>query len=176
MGFDPVTLGAIAIGGNLIGGGISAFGNYSAGQATKQADFYQAQVARNNAAIEEQNAQWSTESGEAASEKQAMDTRAKAGAIRTEFAAGGVDPNSGSAGKVQQAQAMLGELDAMTLRSDTARKVYGYKVAETSDLATANLKMAEGEEAEKAGDIAAVGSLLGGATSAAGFGAKMKLG
>jgi hypothetical protein len=176
MGFDPVTLGAIAIGGQIVGGAVSAYGNYQAGQATKSADYYQAQVARNTAAVEQQNAQWAAESGEAASSKQALDTRAKAGAIKTAYAGGGIDPNTGSAAKVSSAEAALGELDALTIRSDTARNVYGYNVKAASDIATANLKEAEGSEAEKAGDISAFASLLGGATSGAGTAAKLKLG
>jgi hypothetical protein len=174
MGIE--TMAAVAMGGTLLGGAVSAFGQYQGGQATKAADYYQAQVARNNAVIEEQNAAWTTQAGEAASEKQAMDTRAKAGTIRTALAAGGIDPNTGSAAKIETAQAQLGELDAMTLRSDTARKVYGFKVAETGDIAQAQLLETEGTQAVKAGDIAAFGSLLGGATSAAGYGAKYKLG
>ena len=61
--------------------------------------------------------------------------------------------------------AKLGALDALTIRSNSAREAYGYEVASVSDTAEAQLKTQEGEQAQTAGNIGALSSFLTGASS-----------
>lgn len=53
----------------------------------------------------------------------------------------------------------------MTLRSNTARRAYGYEVEATSDEARAGLLRAEAQQAKQAAKIGAISSLLGTASS-----------
>ena len=161
-------LPAIAIGSQIGGSLLNAFGSYQSGQAGKATANYQAQVAQNNAAIAAQEARMIEQAGFAKEANVNMKSRAQGGAITAGFAGQGVDVNSGSAAAVRTAQAQLGSLDALTTRSNTAREVYGKEVEQTSDIAQAQLDTAKGKQAETAGDIGAFSSLIGGAGSVAG--------
>ncbi len=164
MGFDPVTLTGLAIGGAVLG----AAGKLEEGSAKAQAANYQAQVAENNKVIALQNSTWAMESGTAKEAAQDMRTRAGVGTLKAKQAASGVDLRTGSSKDVSDAAAALGTLDAMTIRSNTAREAYGYEVAAGSEEAKANLSRMEAEHAETAGEIGAASSLLSGASSAFG--------
>jgi hypothetical protein len=125
-------------------------------------------VAQNNAVIAKQNEDWEIQSGEIASTNQAMKTRAVVGQTKADQGASGIDVNTGSFVNARAGEAELGALDALTIRSDAARKAYGYAVAATSDTAQSQLDKSGAANAEAAGDISAGASLLGGASSAFG--------
>jgi hypothetical protein len=163
MGFDPISMGIMAVG--VAGAGVQAAGAYEQGQAQSQAAAYQAQVARNNSLIANQNAAWTEESGVAKETAQGMKTRAAVGSIKAGQAASGIDVNTGSAADVRSSASALGMLDAMTIRSNTAREAYGFEVAATSDQAQAGLLDMESKQAQEAGDISALGTFLSGASS-----------
>jgi len=129
-------------------------------------------VARNNAMIARQNAVWTEQSGVAKETAQGMKTAATVGGIKASQGASGIDVNTGSAATVRQAAAKLGALDALTIRSNTAREAYGYEVAATSDTAQAGLLEMEAKQAKTAGDVDALGTFLTGASSV-GFKYKM---
>ena len=61
---DNTTLGEFSIGGTILGSLTSAFGGYEAGQDEKKMYDYQAGVARLNAQIADQNAQYASDVGE----------------------------------------------------------------------------------------------------------------
>lgn len=161
----------IAVAG-LIATGLStamgAVGAISSAEAQSQAASYQAQIARNNAQLATENAHWATESGETQAAQQQMKTRAEVGSIEAAQAANGLDVNSGSAVDVRSSANSLGNLDALTIRSNAARQAYGYQVQNTNDIAEAQLDEAQAQSAMTAGTIGAFGSLLGGAGSLAG--------
>jgi|SRR5579862_345191 len=160
MGLSTALLGL-----GLAGAGVSAFGQYESGQATSQMAAYQAQVAQNNAAIAQQNAAWEAGAGESQVAAEGMKTAAKVASTKAAQGASGVDVNTGSTAAVRTAETELGALDAMTIRSNTAKKTYGYEVASGSDIAQAGLLTQEGSQATTAGDIGAMGTLLSGASS-----------
>lgn len=212
---DPVTMAGISIGASLVGGAVGAVGAEKKGEAqagvlrgqartqllqsrAKAEEYmagaevseYQAQVARNNAIIAEQNARYEREVGEAAAGEKLLETGTKVGAQRVGFAAGGVDVNKGSAVDVQSSTRQLGALDAATILNNAARKAYGYDVEKTGFGSEAILRtMSAGfsrraagralqlggqaaevsEEAagaaKEAGHLGAMASLLGGASS-----------
>lgn len=161
MGF---AIPALMIAG-VAGAGISAYGQIAGGQAAAANANYQAQVANNNAVIARQNAQWETQAGDVRATNQGLKTRAQVGAIKVAQAASGVDVNTGSAAQVSNAADELGMLDALTIRSDTARKAYGYEVAATGEDAKANLLRTQADQAQTAGIIGGIGSLLSGAST-----------
>jgi hypothetical protein len=170
------SIGTAATVAGLAGGGISAFGAYEGGKARAASADYQAQVAKNNAMIARQNASWEAASGAAKESAQGMKTAASAGTAKAAQGASGIDVNTGSAANVRGAIAKLGALDALTIRSNTARAVYGYEVAATSDEAESKLLSAEAKQAGTAGDISALGTFLSSASSVGSKYASMQTG
>jgi hypothetical protein len=161
MGFAAPVMLAMGV----AGAGISAIGAYDQGQAASANAQYQAQVARNNAAIAGQNETWTSASGAAEEAAQGMKTRARVGSIKAAQGANNIDPNTGSATSTSTAAREVGDLDAMTIRSNTARKAYGYAVEAESDTAQSQLLEQEGSQAKTAGDLSAAGTLLSGVSS-----------
>lgn len=168
MGFDPVTMTVLAV----AGGAMSAAGGMAKADANAAAMDYKAQVAHNNKLIAEQNAEWTEKQGLAEESAQAMKTRAGVGRLKANLGASGVDINVGSPVKVLESAAKLGELDALTIRSNTARRVYGYKVAGDSADAEAQLAKMSAESIRTAAPFEALGSLLSSASSVGGRFAK----
>jgi hypothetical protein len=153
----------------IAGGGITALGAVEGGMSHAAMANYQAQVAANNAKIAQWNATTEAESGAAKESAQGMKTAAAAGAAKAAQGASGIDVNTGSAANVRQAIGKLGALDALTIRSNTARAVYGYEVQASSDTAESQLLQAEAKQAGTAGDISALGTFL---TTASSVGSK----
>lgn len=168
MGFDPITLTALAVGGSVLG----AAGKLQQGQAAADAANYQAQVYENNKTIALQNSDWALQAGTSKEVAQDMRGRATGATLKARQAAGGVDVNTGSSKQVQDAQGALASLDALTIRSNTAREAYGYEVEATSDEAKSQLSKMEASNAQTAGEIGAASSLLSGISSAGGRYAK----
>lgn len=159
-----IAVAALSAVGSIAG----AAGAAQAGQARADALNYQAQVAANNAKIQQQNAEWAKQTGAAKVAAQDLKTRAAVGAIKASQAASGVDVNSPSSVDVRASQTELGELDSLTLKSNAARTVYGYEVAGQSQEAQAGLDRMAANDAAEAGTMGAFTSLLSGATSALG--------
>lgn len=160
----------------IAGAATSAYGAYESGQANSAAATYQSQVAANNAAIDRQNIAMTEASGSAKEAAQGMKTAASVGSLKAGQAASGVDVNTGSAADVRVAAGKLGALDALTIRSNTAREAYGYEVQETSDTANSQLLQMEASQAKTAGDIGALGTFLTGASSVGSKYAGLQLG
>lgn len=128
MGFAST---ALSVGGSILGAvGSIASGNAAAGAAGENARMaeYQAQVARNNQAIANQNAETEAEVGVEQANRKSMEGAAVGARIKAAFAASGVDPNTGSARRVAVSQRELSNLDTQTVMQNAERKVYGYRV------------------------------------------------
>lgn len=78
--------------------------------------YYQAAVLRNNAMIAKNNARIKIAEGQNAEVVQRLKTGTLIGAQKATFAGGNIDVASGSVADVVGNTAMLGELDALTLR------------------------------------------------------------
>lgn len=148
-----------------VGGIISAFGQAGAGQSNAAASMYQAQVARNNQTIAQQNAELVTQAGAAASEQEGMKTRSTVGAIKAAQAASNIDVNSGSAVDVRSSASELGELNQLTVRSNAARQAYGYESIGANYGAQAQIDTMQAQSAVRAGTIGEFSTLLGTASS-----------
>lgn len=128
MGFAS---SALSIGSTILGAvGAINQGNASAAAAGENARMaeYQAQVARNNQIIANQNAEHEAEVGIEQAGRKSMEGAATTAAIKTAQAASGIDPNTGSAARVGTSARMLSKLDAMTVEQRSQEKVYGYRV------------------------------------------------
>lgn len=161
-------LPAVMLGVGLAGTAVSAYGQYEAGQAQSEAAAYQAQVALNNAAIARQNASMESAAGETASVNKGLQTRATVGKAKAYAGTSGIDVNTGSAATARGGIEEMGLLDQLTTRSNAAKKAWASEVQATSDQAQSQLYQFESSQAQTAGGIGAVGSLLSGASTVGG--------
>lgn len=161
VAFLPVA--SLVIGG--IGTAVSAIGAISSGQAQAQQANYAAQVARNNATIANQNARYAMEAGQAKTEDEGLRASARLASVRAGIAAGGLDPNTGSAADVQTSDRSIGYLDTVRTQQQAALNAYGYRTQSTNFTAEAGLDTARAGADTTAGEIGAAGDLLSGASS-----------
>lgn len=149
----PIMLG-ISMATSLAGAGVSAY-------SQEQSANYNAQVARNNQIIAQQNQALDLEQGQQQEENQRLKTGAVLGQIGAQEAASGVNPNEGSALNVKSSEAEMGELDALTIRSNANIKAQNDKYMGEMYGAQASLDKSQGQ-------LGMMSSLLGGASSVAG--------
>lgn len=118
----------------------------------------EAQNYQYQAAVSRYNAEEGIREGDIQATTSGLKTRAQVGAIKAAQAGSGIDVNSGSAVDIQAAQSQLGALDALTIRSNAARRAYGYR------LDAQNLE--RGASDARTGSLLRAGaSLIGGASS-----------
>lgn len=164
---DPISLGGLAAAASGGGSLLSAFGALSGGQAQSRQLQYQAGVADLNKQIALQNADYAQHTGDIQGQQYGMQAAQRMGAIRAGIGASGIDIGSGSKAAVQDSQRYVTELDTTQIRSNAARKAYGFDVEATQDAAQAGLYSAAASDAQSAGEIKALGSLVSGAGSVA---------
>lgn len=158
------TVAAVA---GVVSAGVGAYSTIQAGEAQSKEAAYQAAVARNNATIAEQNAEYATKAGQEKAAEESLANANKEGAIRAAIAANGIDTNSGSAEDIQKSQREVDKLDLLTTLNNAALTAYGYRSQETGFNAQAGLDSAQSRQAQIAGDIGAVGSIAGNASNLA---------
>lgn len=169
LGVGAETAGTLATVGevaSIAGGVVGAVGAVEGAAAQQKSAEFQAQVATNNAQLAKQQAALTEAAGAAQVETQGIKTRAEVGAIKAEQAASNIDVDSGSALDVRSSAAMLGELDALTIRSNAEKTAYGDLTQAKSFEGQASVEKSIAAEAPIAGGIQAFGSVLGGAASA----------
>ena len=167
MGISTATLAYVAIGASAVGAGVSAYGSIEASQAQAASARYNAEIAQQNAGIADRNATMVGQAGEQQAAVVQQKTRSEVGAIEASQAASNVDVNTGSAVDVRSSAAALGELNALTVRSNAAKEAYGYQTQAVGYENEAKLNYAQGEADVTAGEIGAAGSLIGGIGSSA---------
>ncbi len=136
---------------SLAGAGMSAY-------SQEQTANYNAQVATNNQIIANRNASMALEQGQSQEETQRLKTGAVLGQIGAQEAANGVNPNEGSALNVKSSEAEMGELDALTIRSNANIQNWNLKNQANAFGAQASLDSAQG-------GWGVASSILGGASS-----------
>jgi hypothetical protein len=158
---------------------VSAWQSHKAGQAAEEAGA-KAQEASNsqsdlsiyNSRVAELQAQDAIERGAEEESRFRTSVRGVIGTQRAGIAAGNIDVAYGSAVDVQADAAYLGELDALTIRTNATREAWGFKV-EAEDLRKrAEIMRKEGSNQLAAGQIGrsaanwqTAGTLIGGAGS-----------
>ena len=161
------TLQAVSTATQLAGTALSTFGAYQQGQAASDAAEYNAAVARNNNIIAGQLATDALARGKIKEKQQRLLTERLKGKQRTAIASSGIVVDEGTALDVLMETAELGELDALTIRSNAEREAHGFRVRGRSFASQADLLEARAEGAGTAGEIAAAGTLLSGAGTVA---------
>ena len=156
-----VASAAAAVGGTVAKAG----GQLKGGQATSQADYYRAQVARNNADAYDAAATRTVQGGEVASDTMGLRAAQNLGKVKASQAANGIDVNTGSAVDVQAGTAQAGRLDQLTTLSNAQLQGYGYRTRAAQERAQANLDSAGAAQAPEGAAAEAAGTILGGASA-----------
>jgi len=162
------------------GAGLSAYGQVKAGkaatragQAQRSAAESQGELADYNAAVAETQAKDAVARGQLEEQRFRGQVRGTIGAQRAGAAADNIDVGFGSAVDVQADAAYLGELDALTIRSNAAREAWGYKVEATDLRKRGQIARKEGIYLEKAGRAQATSAYLGAAGTIVGTGGSL---
>lgn len=149
-----------------VGQGIfGAMGAMQQGEAQGQMYGYQAAVARNNAIIAKQNADYSLATGEQKAMISGMKSRQEIGSAIARMGASGVAVGQGSSKDVLESAGKIAMMDQSIIRNNAAREAYGYEVAASGAMAQAGAYEAAGANARQAGGINALSSILGSASS-----------
>lgn len=146
---------------------MSMLGSYQQGQAQSDYYEYQSQVAADNAVLAQQYADNALATGDAAEQETRRATAALAGQQRAGYGASGVLVDSGSSANVTADTAMLGELDAQTVKNDAQWTAYGYMVQGVNYENSSALYASSAANAETASYTSMATSLLSGASSVA---------
>lgn len=106
------------------GAGFSMIGSMNAAGAQQDALNYQAQVAANNAIIAGYQASIAKDVGETQEQNSRLRTADLYSTQRASMAANGIDLGEGTATDVLASTKYMGERDALTIRDNTANKVW----------------------------------------------------
>jgi hypothetical protein len=112
----------------VVGAVVSAKGAYDSASAQKSSLGYEAAVARNNAQLAEYQAVNTEAIGAQREQQSRLHTASVMGAQRAGLAASGVELGQGSALDVLATTAHVGEMDAMTIKDNTARTAWARRV------------------------------------------------
>lgn len=153
-------MGAVA---SVLGVGLSIFGAVQQGRSEKASREYQAQTARNNAVLAEQNARDATAAGQAEEQRRRMAASRQVGALRAGAGASGFDVGMGSVVDEFAAAEMIGESEALSIRNDFTRKAHAYRSQSADFAADAGAYQTAGRNAAASGWMKAGGALLSGA-------------
>lgn len=155
--------------GSLVAGVASAaigtMGALNSASASSANANYQAQIAKNNQITAEQNAEYATKAGQEKAAETSLKAREQQGEVTTALAASGLDIDTGSPADIRKTQRETGVLSTEQVVDAAALQAYGYRTNSASFGAEAQLDQAKAAQALSAGNWAATGTLLGGASS-----------
>lgn len=155
---------ALTIGSTLLG----AYGAVQQGEAQAAASNYNAKVADMNATLSERRARDALERGQKEEQHKRTEVQRILGQQRAAQAANGVDLTFGSPLDTIVDTAVLGEMDALTIRTNSAREAYDYRVDAVNKRADGTLNRMNAKAAKTSGYLGAAGTVLTGAGKAYG--------
>jgi hypothetical protein len=150
---------ALTLGSTLIG----AAGSMQQAQASAASQKYNAQVQDMNATLSERQAKDALERGADEEQRKRQQVQAVLGQQKAAMAANGVDLSYGSPLDTLVDTSIMGELDALTIRTNTARESYDYRVQAVNQRAGATMNRMGAKAALTGGYLDAMGTVLGGA-------------
>lgn len=161
MAFAPIIGLALSAVSTVAG----VMGSIQQGKAASDAANYQAQVAKNNATIATQNAEYASAAGESKAQSQDFKNRALAGQIESSQAASGLDLSSPTLRDVRDASGQIGRLDTANVMADAMLQARAQQARASNYEAEVGLRQMEASNATTAGYTKAFGSLLSGGAS-----------
>lgn len=169
---SATTLGLTAAQWGSIGTGLQVAGVVSGtmaagrqAEATKSAYEYQSAVNRNNAQVAEWQAQDALQRGAKAEQAQRLKAAQLKGSQRASLAARGIALDEGSPLAILQDTDYMGEMDALTLRSNAAKEAWGLRSQSAGYASDAGMLRARADATSPSS--AAFDTLLTGAGSVA---------
>ena len=162
---DPATLAMVGMGASAGGSLLQAFGAVSGGDAAASMYSYKAGVAQLNAKIAKQNADYSRATGEVEAQQSGMQTRYQIGQTKVAQASSNLDVNTGSAEAVRESEAEVGQENEAIIRSNAARRAYGYEVEAVKDESESQLDTMAASQSKQAGYLSGLGSIISGTAS-----------
>lgn len=148
---------------SLAGGAVSAYGQMQTSKTQSEIDKFNSEVALRNADIATQKQNWAGEEGDQNAAISQMRTAGKVGSTLANQGASGVEVGTGSNANVISSEREIGMLDAMTIRSNAARQAYGYQTESSSYKSQTALDKYAAQNAQIAGKINSISTLLGSA-------------
>lgn len=164
---DPATMGAMAIGSSLVSGALGIAGAKSSADASSDSFNFKAGIAKLNADIARQNAAWAINAGGIKAANYGLKAGQEIADTKVVQAASGIDVNSGSKEAVRDTQQSVATYDQGLIRADAAKTAHGYEVKAASDTVEAEMNRVSAVNAQKAGKLAILSSVIGTATSVA---------
>lgn len=152
----------LTLGSTLLG----AVGSIQQANAQAAAAEYNAKIGEMNAQLSERRARDAIERGAAEEQRKRMEVARLQGQQKAAMAANGVDLGFGSPLDTIVDTAVLGELDALTIRTNAYRESYDRQVDAANQRAGAQLNRMEAKAAKTGGYLAAAGTVLGGVGNA----------
>ena len=147
---------------------VSGVGTVYTAQANSAASDYNAQIATMNAELSRRRAKDALARGAAAEQQKRLEVAQIKGRQLAAAAANGVDVSFGSPLDAMIDTAVLGELDAMTIRRNAARESYDYEVQAVNGKAEASLYSMNSANQLTGGYLDAAGTVLGAGSNAYG--------
>lgn len=132
--------------GAIVTGGLQSLGIMQQGQAAAGAAKFNAKVSAENAAVARQNAAIISQAGSEQAAQKSLGNKEVMGSFKANKGAGGVDINSGSSAQTESSIGEIGQLDAMTIRSNATKEAYGQQVKATNEEAQSLLSLNEAKE------------------------------
>lgn len=144
---------------------VGGIGQAMQGKAASESAAYNAEIARNNQIIANNNATAAIHEGEQNAASSSQGTKAKIGGILANQGASGVDISSGSSVDTRASAAQTGELNAINIRADAARKAYGYQNEGANAAIQEQMDKASAKNEAASSEVASASTLLSGATN-----------
>lgn len=148
-----LAVGAVA---TVAGTTLGSIGAYQQGKAQEAQYNYQAQVARDNARIANNNAAMERQAGLEEARRQRVKAIQAIGNQKVALAANGVDVDYGTSLDIIEDTSMLGELDALMLETEGERKARNYEIQANNFINDANLSDFAARNARTAGTMNAI--------------------
>lgn len=169
--FTGVTLAGMAV--QAYGARRQAKSAERGGELEQAAAEDQAKLHEFNAAVSEMQAEDAITRGQEEANRFRAGVRGLIGSQRAAFAASNVDVGFGSALDVQADAALLGELDEITLRNNSAREAWGFKIEAEDQRRRAHITRKTGKYAAEAGRVSAGNIRIGATANILGTGASL---
>lgn len=164
---DPATMGGVGIASSLIGGIAGAFGASTSADASSASFNYKAGIATLNANIAKQNAAWAINSGGIKAANEGLKAGQEIAQTRAGQGASNIAVGTGSHEAVTDTQTDVAKYNQGIIRADAAHTAYGYETQAAADTAEASMDTAAASNAQTAGKLGILSSIIGTAGSVA---------
>lgn len=144
--------------------GLGILGKVQESKATSASAKYNSQIAENNRILAERNRNDALERGKDDELTFRRQIAGLKGSQRAAFGASGVTLDSGSPADVLTDTAVLGELDALTVRQNAQREAYGFGIQATNFATESAFERSKAKAAKSGLPLAMATTIAGGAS------------